>query len=223
MMPPLRMCRGPAMCSVRGRNLAIATSGSSLDQLLLSRRPAGLSAPRPQQWLNGIRSWKASPATARVLLPLDGAWWFRGDVVRHAVHTRNLADDALRDQIEDVVREPGPVGGHGILGRHDPDDDGVLVRPTITHHADRVDIAENDAERLPGLTLETGTTYLVADDGVGGPNLVCALQRHLAHDPDGQPRPREGLPLHDLFRHAQLLADLPNLVLEQVAEGFDDA
>src|SRR4029077_14983109 len=47
MIPPLRTGRGPAMCSARGRNVAIATSGSSSDHLLLSRRPAGLSAPQP--------------------------------------------------------------------------------------------------------------------------------------------------------------------------------
>src|SRR5437899_10543003 len=76
---------------------------------------------------------------------------------------------------------------------------------------------------MPGLAFTSGTTYLVTDDRIGGTHLLRTFERHLPTDPHGQPRPGERLPLDDLLRHAQFLSDLPDLVLEQVAEGFDDA
>src|SRR5947199_262485 len=83
------------------------------------------------------------------------------------------------------------------LGRHVPDDDGVLVGPAIAHHADRVHIAEDDAERLPGIPFQAGTTDLLPDDAVRGPDLLDALPRHLTDDPDCQSRSGEGLALDD--------------------------
>ena len=48
-----------------------------------------------------------------------------------------------------------------------------------------------------------------------------ALPGDFPDDPDGEPRPRERLAPHDLLGQAQLLPHLPDLVLEQVAQGLD--
>src|SRR5215211_2187665 len=64
------------------------------------------------------RSRPTGPAPS---LPLDRARRLGRDVQDHAVDLADLADHARRDLLEQVVRQPGPVGGHGIVGRDGAD------------------------------------------------------------------------------------------------------
>ena len=50
---------------------------------------------------------------------------------------------------------------------------------------------------------------------------VQPLGGHLADDANGQARAGEGVAPHDLVGQAQLLSHRPHLVLEKVAQGFD--
>src|SRR5260221_5252561 len=69
-------------------------------------------------------------------LPFNRAGRLRSDVVRHPVDARNLVDDARRDALEHLVRQPGPVGRHGVVGGDGPADDRVRVGTVVAHHAD---------------------------------------------------------------------------------------
>src|SRR3979409_2095154 len=86
--------------------------------------------------------------------PFDGARWLRRDVVGHPVHAGDLVDDAGRDALEHVVRQPGPVGGHRGGRREGTDDDGIRVGAVVPHHATRPHDRE-DREALPDLPVQT--------------------------------------------------------------------
>src|SRR2546427_12166791 len=64
-------------------------------------------------------------------LPFDSPRRFRGNVVHHAVYRRDFVDDAVGDSREEVVRETGPVGGHGVFGGDGADGDDVAVGAVV--------------------------------------------------------------------------------------------
>ena len=181
----------------------------SADHLLLRPRPAGLSAPQPQQWLNGIRSWNAS-RVAPALLPLDRARGLGSDVVRHAVHPGTSRTMRLRDPVQHARAAGAPSRRSSRPRCHDPDDDGVArrCRPSpITPTALHVGRA---ARRTPARSPVRGRP-------AGSRRARCAsAPRTLRHALGASPRRRsarpvpagERLALHDLLGQAQLGADL---------------
>ena len=124
-------------------------------------------------------------------LPLDGAGGLGRDVVGHPVDARHLVDDAARHRLQDVVGQPGPVGGHGVLAGHRPDDDRVGVGALVAHDPHRADVGQH-RERLPDLPLQAGLAQLLPHDGVGVLQHRHLLRRDLADDPHGQARPGNG-------------------------------
>lgn len=48
-----------------------------------------------------------------------------------------------------------------------------------------------------------------------------ALWRYLSKNPNGETWPWEWLPLQDLLRHVELLAEKANLILEELSEGLN--
>ena len=59
---------------------------------------------------------KKHAKSKNVLFPLDGCWWFRRNVVAHAVHTFNVVYDVVTYLCHEVVRKVCPVGSHCIGG-----------------------------------------------------------------------------------------------------------
>src|SRR5580693_4517534 len=98
------------------------------------------------------------------LLPLDGAGRLRANVVNHAGHTTHFIDDAGRNAFQDFSGEADPVGGHGVIGFHDPDGDREAVGAIVAHNAYATN-RKQDGEGLPNFTIETGATYLFYNDG----------------------------------------------------------
>src|SRR5438105_11147618 len=140
----------------------------------------------------------AGDRDARRLLPLDRARRLRRHVERHPVDPANLGDDPRRHPVQHVGGQPRPVRRHRVLAGHAADDDEVLVRPPVAHHADALDTGKHDGERLPQLVLQPRAANLLPADAVRGPNTVQAFPRHLAADPTAQPRPGERRAPHDL-------------------------
>ena len=155
-----------------------------------------------------------------VLLPLDRGRGLRADVVDDPVHARDLVHDPRRDLAEDVVGELRPVGRHPVLGGHRPDRDDVRVGPPVAHDADAPDRGQ-DRERLPDASVEAGRLDLVDDDPVRVAEGVQPLGGDLADDPDGEAGAGERLALDHRLGQAQLRANQPDLVLEQVPERLD--
>lgn len=98
----------------------------------------------------------------------------------------------------------------------------MAVRAAVTLHAHAAHVGEQDDRALPDVPVETGGGQLLAGDGVGGAEQVETLLGHLADDPDTEAGARERLALDDLVRQAELLADHPDLVLEQLAQRLDE-
>src|SRR5690606_37582482 len=70
-------------------------------------------------------------------LPLDGARGLAGDVQHHPVDLGHLVGDPAGDPGDQVVRQPGPVGGHGVLAGHRSQHHRVPVGAAVALHPDR--------------------------------------------------------------------------------------
>ena len=154
-------------------------------------------------------------------LPLDGARGLAGDVEGDPVDLADLVGDAGGDALQHVVRQPGPVGGHGVLGGDRAEHDGVAVGAAVALDADRADVGEQHDRHLPDVAVEAGAGELLAGDGVGLAQDVEALAGDLADDPDAEAGPGERLAPHHRGREAELLADQADLVLEERAQRLD--
>ena len=114
-----------------------------------------------------------------------------------------------------------PVGRHAVLARDRTHRDDVRVRAPVAHDPDAPDRRE-DRERLPERPVETRGLDLVDDDPVGLTERVEPLGGDLADDPDRETGAGERLAQHHLLGQAELDADPPDLVLEQVAQRLDE-
>ena len=99
---------------------------------------------------------------------------------------RDLVDDPVGDALQQVIGQPGPVGGHRVVGGDGAEHDRVGVGALIALHADRADDRQY-AERLPELALETCGANLLLQDRVRLPHDFEALPGDLA-----QPRGLRG-------------------------------
>jgi hypothetical protein len=147
------------------------------------------------------------------LLPLDGAWWFRRDVVDDAVDASDFGDDAAGDATEDFVGEGGPVGGHAVFGFYGADGAGVGVGALVAHDSDGFN-GEQDGEALPDFAVEAGAFDFGGADGVGFLEDGDAVGGDFAEDADGEAGAGEGLALKDVFGHMEVAADAADFVLE---------
>src|SRR6266404_7832321 len=146
-------------------------------------------------------------------LPLDRSGRLRRDVINHAVHPFYLIHDPAGNGFQHFVWQRDPIGGHAIFGVDGAHRASVGIGALIAHHADRHH-RKQDRERLPDLGVETSLLDFGADDVITFAQDLQALGRDFAEDADGQTRSRERLPLQNLFRHAQIAANLSDFVLE---------
>ena len=99
-------------------------------------------------------------------LPLDRRGWFAGDVVGDAGDAGDFVDDAAGDEVEEVVGQVRPAGGHEVDGFHGPQGNNVVVAASVAHDADRLDRQE-DGKGLAGLVVEVVPVEFLDKDGVG--------------------------------------------------------
>ena len=88
---------------------------------------------------------------------------------------------------------------------------------------DRAHVGEQHDRELPDVPVQPGGRDLLAGDGVGLAQDVEPLGVDRTDDADGQAGAGERMPPHHRRRQPQLLADVPDLVLEQGAERLDEA
>src|SRR5690242_1298684 len=96
----------------------------------------------------------------------------------------------------------------------------MVVGPIIAHDAHRPYRKEN-CKRLPDRVVEAGVADLLEIDGVGLSKDVALLAGDFARDPDREAGPRKRVALDERLGKAKLAAELPDLVLEQLAKGLD--
>ena len=118
------------------------------------------------------------------------------------------------------MRQWHPIGGHAVFGTDRADGACVGVRPHIAHHAHRHH-RQQHGERLPDLVVEAGLFNLADYDVIALAQQRQALRRNFSEHPHREARTGERLPLQNLFRHAQVAADLADFVLEQVFQRLD--
>ncbi|MPM18370.1 hypothetical protein SDC9_64779 [bioreactor metagenome] len=155
-------------------------------------------------------------------LPLDGARRLARHVEDHPIDLAHLVGDPGGDLLQQVVRQPAPVGGHGVLAGHRAQHDRVSVRTPVTLHADRAHIGQQDDRELPDVTVQPGGLDLLAGDRVGSAQQCQPLLVDRTDDPDRQARTGERVAPDHLLGQPQLGADRPDLVLEQGTERLDE-
>jgi hypothetical protein len=143
------------------------------------------------------------------------------DVEDDAVHGRDLVDDPRRDELDQVVRQARPVGGHRVLAGDGADRDRIAVGARVALHADRADRGQH-AERLPQLAVEARLAHLLLQDRVGLAQRGEPLLGDVADDADREAGPRERLAPDHPLRHTELLADAAHLVLEEQPQRLDE-
>ena len=152
-----------------------------------------------------------------VLFPLHRCRRLGGDIVHDAVDARHFVDDARADLGEQIVGQARPIDGHKVVGRYGADGQHKIVRALVAHHADGAGVGQH-GEILVDVALKTGQRDFLAQNRVALANGFQLVRRDVAHDADRQTGAGERLTPNHVVRHAQLLADLANLVLEQHAE-----
>src|SRR5262249_19084951 len=179
------------------------------------RTPRGLTGSAWSEFATGVLRPR-SPS-----LPLDRRRRLRREVEDDPVDAGDLVHDPTRDRVEHLVRKPGPIGRHRILGGDGADHHRIRVGALVTHDADRPDRRQH-REALPELTVEAGLSDLLLQDRIRFTQDLQPLGGHFADDPDRQTRPREWLPPDHSLGQAELLADAPDLVLEQQTQRLDE-
>ena len=105
-----------------------------------------------------------------------------------------------------------PVGRHEVFGFDRPHGQHVFIGPRVAHHADALH-RQQHGEDLRRLAIEPRRLDFVDHDRVGLAQRVQPLLGHFADAAHGQPRAGERMPPDDLFRQAQLQAQLAALRL----------
>src|SRR5690606_14458709 len=102
---------------------------------------------------------RSRPATSSLMpirsLPFDGGGGLGADVVGDAVDALHFVDDARAELGEQVVGQPGPVGGHAVGGAHGAHHAGFFVGAVVAHHADAAH-GQQHGEGLPDGVVEAG-------------------------------------------------------------------
>src|SRR5438034_2031372 len=112
-------------------------------------------------------------------LPFDRRRRLRGDVVDDPINARDLVDDAAGDLCEDLVWQPGPVGGHAVLALHGSHSHHVAIGAVVAHHSYTLQ-RRQDRESLPQRTVQPGSFDLVDDDPVRRPQRLEPIAGDLA-------------------------------------------
>src|SRR5271157_735442 len=115
--------------------------------------------------------------------------------------------------------KPRPVGSHGVFTGYRPDGQNVFIGPLISHNSHALDRQKN-GKRLPQLAVEISRADLIHENYVGFAQDGQTFFRDLPDDADSQTRTWEGLTPDLLIGHAELLAQQPDFVLEEVFEGL---
>ena len=98
---------------------------------------------------------------ARVIqsFPLDRAGRLTRNIIHHAVDAGHLVRDTAGDLFQQIIRDPRPVGGHEVVGRHGTQRDQMLIGAMISHHADRFHVGQYRKE-LRQLLFVAGHYYI---------------------------------------------------------------
>ena len=100
-------------------------------------------------------------------------------------------------------------------------DDRVAVGAAVALDADGADVGEQDHRALPDVAVRPAAVSSSRAMASACTEEVEAVLGDLADDPDTEAGAGERLALDHRLRQAQLLADPPDLVLEEVAERLD--
>ena len=98
----------------------------------------------------------------------------------------------------------------------------MIVCAVIAHHADCMHIGQHGKE-LPQLIRNAALFDLISEHGIGILQDLNFLRGDLADDAHAESRTRERLPPDQCVRNPKQLADLSDLIFEQLCKRFDRA
>ena len=115
-----------------------------------------------------------------------------------------------------------PVGGHAVGGDDGAQRAATLVGALVAHDAYALH-GEKDSSGLPYLVVQSVATQGVDEDLVGVLKDAHFLCGDLTEDADAEARAREGVAPEEVGADAEGTADAAHLILEEEAQGLDDA
>ena len=154
------------------------------------------------------------------LFPLDGPGGLRGQVVKDAVHARDLMGDAVGDMLQKGKGHLLDGGRHGIAGVDRTNHDRPVIAALPVTDAGRPEVG-HDGEVLPDLSGQTVLCKFLAQDGVGLSDGLKPVPRDGPDTAYAKARAREGLTVDHPVRQAKFAADDADLVLEEDADRLD--
>ena len=114
---------------------------------------------------------------------------------------------------QELVGEGSPVGGHRIDARDGAQRHGVGEGTLVSHHPHGL-VQQKDCSRLPDLVVQPPFAKAADEDVIRFLESPDLFGCDLAHDADGQARPREGMAADQRLRDPQTPADPAHLILE---------
>src|SRR5918996_5096969 len=152
--------------------------------------------------------------------PLNRSRGLAGGVVDDPVDAADLVDDAVRDPAEKAHVERVKIRRHAVDRGDRAQRADRLVGAIVAHHAHGL-YRQQHRERLPDRIVQAGRTDLREEDRIRLAQNLEALLRDLAEDADREAGAGEGVAADKTFGQAQLAAEHADLVLEQLAQRFD--
>ena len=178
------------------------------------RSPTLVRAARRTPWAHvRVADPAGFPADRPLGLCVSGATptrWCPGGLLVTSSTTRltsrHLVGDPGGDPREHVVRQPRPVGGHGVLAGDRAQHDRVAVGAAVALHADGAHVGEQHDRELPDVAVEAGRGQLLAGDRRRPARRTSSRSRSTAPMIRiARPGPGERVPPDDLRGQAELL------------------
>ena len=155
-----------------------------------------------------------------MLFPFDRGWRLGADVVNDTIDSADGIDDACGDASEHIPGEVEPVSRHEVFRLHGSHRSGVFVGAVIPHDAHRLDRQQHNKSLL-NLSVQTCGVQFFDQDGVRFAQDSEAIRFNGTEAANSQSGAWEGVSPDHFFGKPKFCAHPPNLVLEQVPQGFD--
>ena len=107
------------------------------------------------------------------------------------------------------------IRGHTVRRGHGPQGKDILIGTLIAHHANCLH-REDYREGLPNFIIQPVLFDLIEIDLIRVAQNVQSVFTHCARAANSEPRPWERVTLDEIFVQAQLTAERPHLILEQL-------
>ena len=165
------------------------------------------------------------------LFKLYSPRWFTCQIVEYSIDSSYLVDNSAHNSLKHLKRYLCRLSGHKVDGVDCAECNGIIISTLIAHYTDRTHVGESGKilVRHPGRDRAVFASVclnclvnLLAVDCIGVLNDADLLSVGLTDNSYAKTRTREWLAEYKALRNTKLKAGLADLILEKVAERFNN-